>query len=335
MSNWKFEQVDSIPLHVKSNHVFFHPTLIDVWIKTYKSLRNITPIFIKGISDSSDVYIPFVLWRRNWKNAFIRKVVPIGYSDYDYSNPIFTHQPSMADEKAFWRELIDFLFSTFDFDELVLDGVTDISTFGSPFSQGEICPKLNLSGINSEDDLMMFFKTSLRGDIRRQIRRLSELGDLTLKEYNSWDEIPKETFAEFMRQHSARWPKAYKAPHFHENLLRDGLKAGVTHFSVLSVGEIEIAWHLGFSYSGRYYYYMPAGKQDYFKYSPTKVHLFYLVRRAVELGYDVFDHLRGEENYKSGWSNGFQHVNKLVLNNDSALTLIKNSVLGMRKIIGK
>ncbi len=180
---------------------------------------------------------------------------------------------------------------------------------------------------------MKFFKTSLRGDLRRQMRRLEEIGPLKFKEYNSWEEIPAETFHRFMHQHSLRWPNAYKAPHFHENLLREGLKTGVTHFSTLSVGDAEIAWHLGFKYRGRYYYYMPAGNQDYFKYSPTKVHLFFLMLRSVEHGYEVFDHLRGEENYKSGWSNGHIYVNVLHGTMSNIRTHIADNMLKIKRLI--
>lgn len=331
---WSFEIIDKIPESAQSEHVFFHPALIEAWMKTYVPLRKLTPIYIKATYEGSEVYLPLVIWTKNWKNAFVRSLVAIGYSDFDYHDPIIMGEiPDKVAISAFWREIVVFLKSKYIFDSFTFEGITDPMALGDGWKQGEICPRLDLKDINDEDALMKFFKTSLRGDLRRQMRRLEEIGSLQFKEYNSWEEISAETFENFMYQHSLRWPNAYKAPHFHENLLREGLKAGVVHFSILSVGDKEIAWHLGFTYHGRYYYYMPAGNQEYFKYSPTKVHLFYLMRRAVEQHYDVFDHLRGEENYKSGWSNGHIYVNTLTGTTSNIRTIIATNVLKIKGLI--
>ncbi len=331
---WNFEVIDRIPESARSEHVFFHPSMIKAWMKTYTPLRNLTPIFIKANHDGSVAYLPLVLWTKNWKNAFMRTIVAVGYSDFDYHDPIFVgEKPDENTIVEFWSELVKFLKSKYTFETFTFEGITDAMALGEGWTQGEICPQLDLNGINDEEALMKFFKTSLRGDIRRQMRRLEEIGQLRFKEYNAWEEIPADTFERFMHQHSLRWPNAYKAPHFHENLLQDGLKAGVVHFSTLSVGDMEIAWHLGFSYRNRYYYYMPAGNQEFFKYSPTKIHLFFLMRRAVEQGYDVFDHLRGEENYKSGWSNGHIYVNTLSGTTEGIRSLIAANVLKLKRLI--
>ncbi len=316
------------------SHVFFHPAMAKAWLQTYKPLRKIEPFVIKATYGDNVALLPMAVWHRNWKNAFQTMIIPVGYSDFDYHDPLFRYRPTEKSLIDYWNGVIQVISDNFKYDTLTTDGITDSLTVDGPdWRIGEICPMLRLDEINSEDELMSFFKTSLRGDLRRQMRRLSESGELSFKEYTAWDEIPEDTFAEFMKQHSARWPNAYKAPKFHENLLREGLKAGVVHFSTLSVGDTEIAWHLGFSFKGRYYYYMPAGKQEFFKYSPTKVHLFYLVRRAVEQGYEIYDHLRGEETYKSGWSNDAQYVNTLYIKSIRLSSTIKANILRMRQQI--
>nr|MBD5376412.1 GNAT family N-acetyltransferase [Bacteroides sp.] len=330
---WNFEIIDSIPESVQSEHVFFHPAMIEAWMKTYVPLRKMTPIYIKGVNGESAMYLPLVLWTRNWKNAFVRTLVAIGYSDFDYHDPIVNgERPDKEAISSFWSELISFLKSKYTIDSFTIEGITDAMAYGSDWQKGEICPRLDLKDVPDEDSLMKFFKTSLRGDLRRQMRRLEEIGPLRLREFHSWEDIPEETFTQFMHQHALRWPNAYKAPHFHENLLKIGLRAGVVHFSTLLVGETEIAWHLGFTYKGRYYYYMPAGNKDFSKFSPTKVHLFFLMRRAVEQGYEVYDHLRGDENYKSGWSNGFIHVNTFSGTTSSIRTIVRDSLLKIRHL---
>jgi len=342
--SWKYELVSNLESLAdewssliesgECSHVFFHPAMVKAWIETYKPLRKIEPFVIKAIEGDNVALLPMALWHKNWKNAFQKAVVPIGYSDFDYHDPIFSYRPSEKSLAGYWKGVIKVINDNFKYDTLTTDGITDSLTApGLDWRQGEICPLLNLNDIHSEEELMVFFKTSLRGDIRRQMRRLEEFGSLKLTEYHSFNEISQETFTKFMEQHTLRWPSAYKAPRFHENLLRYGLTAGVVHFSVLTAGEHEIAWHLGFTHRRRYYYYMPVGNQDYFKYSPTKIHLFFLVRRAVEMGYTVYDHLRGEENYKSGWSNDSQNVNTITMESPSISAALKRNALKIRSIL--
>lgn len=304
-----------------NSHVFFHPTLVKSWIKTYLPIRDMSPIFINGIEKNSknEVFLPLVLWNRGWKHFGVRSIIPIGYSDYDYHDPILKKTPT--DINSFWDELMNKLASI-KADNIIIDGIrNNLAIKKAEWQTKDLCPYLDLSNIKNEEQLTMFFKTSLRGDIRRQIRRLNELGPLSLKEYKSVDEA-QETFNVFMNEHSLRWPKAYKAPLFHQNMLSEGL-ASVVHFSSLNIGNEPIAWHLGFEYNGIYYYYMPVGDHNYSKYSPTKIHLFYLMVRAVDKGLKKFDHLRGDENYKSGFSNGVDNVNSLIIKNDSFNSTIK------------
>lgn len=319
----------------KSPYVFSHPALLKAWCDTYKPIRRLDPVFITGkTEDGNEMSFPMVLWHRNWKNAFLKMLIPIGYSDFDYHDPIFKKPLADNDIQIYWSELKNFLIRFVKFDEIAIDGITDRNKGnGDGWTQGEICPMLSLNGLDTEDDLMKFFRTSLRGDIRRQIRRLSELGEVRMVEYQAYDVIPKSTFTTFMEHHSMRWPNAYKAPLFHDNLLKYGLKEKCVHFSALMAGEKEVAWHLGFEYAGRFYYYMPAGHQSFLRFSPAKIHLYFLVKRAIENGLAVFDHLRGEENYKDGWSNDAQYVNNYILELDTMSTQIKNNILKIRGII--
>jgi CelD/BcsL family acetyltransferase involved in cellulose biosynthesis len=138
------------------------------------------------------------------------------------------------------------------------------------------------------------------------------------------------TFYEFMQEHRLKWPHAYKAPLFHENLIKQGLLNDIVHFSSLNVAGIPIAWHLGFQFRNIYYYYMPVGNHLYSAYSPVKVHLFYLLSKTIHEKYLKFDHLQGEENYKSGWANGFDFVNNYMIINDKRSSKIRNWGVSMK-----
>ena len=81
------------------------------------------------------------------------------------------------------------------------------------------------------------------------------------------------------------------------------------------------------------YYYMPAGNPEYQKYSPVKIHLYYLICRAIKKGLVKYDHLRGDETYKSGWADGSIYVNSLRQFNSSLSTNMKRSLLKFRSVI--
>lgn len=324
-SDANFERWQSLMDSAESKHVFFHPVLVKSWIDTYLPIRHFEPIFVWGRSDSGNqMFMPLVLWKRNWKNAFIKSIVPAGYSDFDYHDPIFLHCLSDQELNDFWNELFEFL-KTFNADEILINGVCHKGSKEAIWEQGDMCPSLSLSSLNNNDDLFKFLKTSLRGDVRRQTRRLQEKGELAFKKYSSWEEA-SETFGKFMTEHRNKWPNAYKAPHFHENLLKNGLKSGIVDFTALTIDDTPIAWHLGFHYDGKFYYYMPCGDREYAKMSPVKVHLFNLISESIKNGDSVFDHLKGDENYKDGWSDSFQYVYNANIENKNLSSQFKHSV---------
>lgn len=87
-------------------HVFFHPSLVKAWVDTYLPLRKLTPIFIWGkCVDGNEAFLPLVLWAKNWKNAFLKSIIPVGYSDYDYHDPIFLRTPNPDETNVFWKEI--------------------------------------------------------------------------------------------------------------------------------------------------------------------------------------------------------------------------------------
>lgn len=315
-----------------NSHVFFHPTLVRVWIETYMQLRKMYPLFIWGHTDDGvEVFFPLVLWKKNWRGAFIKSIIPVGYSDYDYHDPLFNRPVTDEQRDSFWLELTQTL-AQYGADVVEIDGIRDaMIPVSSDWRQDEICPCLNLSGLNNEEGLLDFLKPKLRGDVRRQIRRLSEQGALELKEYN--DHVPHDIFENFIKVHSRKWPCAYKAPGFHQSLINEIHGDSSVHFSTLELEGNPIAWHLGFKYNNTYYYYMPVGNQEYEKYSPVKIHLYYLIVECIKRGYVLFDHLRGAETYKEGWSDGCVYVNHLCSWSDNPTAMLKKLVLKLKQKI--
>lgn len=292
--------------NAEETHVFFHPLLARIWVDTYRPLRDIRPVFIWAYDKNGNAALmPMVLWRRNWKNAFKKMLIPFGYSDFDYHDPIFSKKPSDTEYDAFWEELLERL-ERFGADEISIDGVVRTSHH-TEWEETEICPGLSLADIHSSEELLKFLKPNLRMNIKRRTKRLSEMGELTLKEFKSWDEA-SGFFEVFMKAHSEHWPNAYKAPGFHKNILQHGLSTDIVTFSALCIGDRPVAGHLGFRFRGRFYYYMTAFDRELSKLAPASIHLFRLIEDSIGRGLEVYDHLRGDETYKGGWSNQDQYV---------------------------
>jgi CelD/BcsL family acetyltransferase involved in cellulose biosynthesis len=61
--------------------------------------------------------------------------------------------------------------------------------------------------------------------------------------------------------------------------------------------------HLGFQHGGVIYYYKPAFDLEFGKASPGRILLSYMFARAAEQGMQRFELLKGNEAYKSEWTN--------------------------------
>ncbi len=305
-----------------NSHVFFHPTLCKAWINTYRPLRSIKPLFCIAKYEDDIVFLPLIIWRKNWKNLFQNVVVPIGHADFDYHQPLCTNDA--INYSLFFEELVEEIISQFHFDVIHINGLFHGD---SPLitEENDFSPLADISLFSDHEEYMNSLKTKLRGDLRRQIRRLNEKGTLSIvcHDANSIMDIDLE---HFLNLHRKRWPKAYKAPQFHKNILEFGLKKGLVHYSELKVDEEIISWHLGFLDNTTFYYYMPVINELWRNYSPGKVHLLMLKNKSIDLKLRVFDHLRGDENYKMAWAQNFRKLYTLVYHHTSAWSKVKRNI---------
>lgn len=229
-------------------HVFYHPELVKAWVVTYMPLRKMEPLFCVARMGNTIIFFPLIIWKMNWKNAFSKKIIPVGHSDFDYHDPLFINNES-SDFETFWNELfaeLENIKNKKGCDSFEIGGIRTIPKKSSfLFLKDEICPLCSLEDFNQDSDLFLpSLKSSLRGDIKRQIRRLEEKGDAELVVYDSQNE--KEAIIqlnELLRAHTVRWPKAYKSPNFHYNILKKGLSSKTIHFSALFLSGVPVSWH--------------------------------------------------------------------------------------------
>lgn len=317
--------VDNAP----NTHVFFHPALCMAWLETYRPLRNLEPLFCLAKKKSAVVFLPLILWRQNWKNAFRKVIIPVGYSDFDYHDPIANCSLNPEEWASFYEGLLHELKSAANYDSMDLNGVITVGGYACADEENDVAPFTDLSVFHEPEDFRQSLKASLRGDIRRQIKRIRELGLIELYNYDKTDEA-LDALPQFLRLHSNRWPKSYKAPQFHKNIIISTLNKGLLHFSSLKVGDKILSYHLGFNFNQRYYYYMPVIDPEFENLSPGKIHLFNLIEYACNSGFTVFDHLRGDENYKTGWTSNAQKLYRISIQNEQMLSRIKNGLCDLK-----
>ena len=316
----------------ENSHVFFHPVLCMAWIETYLPLRNLDLLFCIAEGEESTIVLPLVVWNQNWKNAWRRLIVPVGFSDFDYHDPLLVGAKISTDSlDQFYSELLRQLSGMVAFDELILDGLTAESTLKEHSAENDVAPFLVLSEVSNGDQLLKMLPSHLRGDIKRRIRRYDEKGFLSIVHFNHDSEFTQ--LSQFLKAHSSRWPGAFKAPNFHVNLLKYGSSSGLVHFSGLFVDESVISWHLGFVYNNRYNYYMSAIESSWADFSPGKLHIFKLMEYAVQQKFEVFDFLRGGETYKTGWTNQQRQIYQLRCSSGRKISRVKKLAVEFKNFL--
>ncbi|MDH8700992.1 hypothetical protein M2138_000330 [Dysgonomonadaceae bacterium PH5-43] len=310
-----------------NSHVFFHPAIVKAWVKTYMPLRKLEPLFVYGIHEKSkkEVIFPLVRWHQNWKNAYRKLIVPMGYSDFDYHDPIFSEEVGCDDVQSFYCELWKLLPY---YDLIILDGLHSMFIPNNYQELSEqACPYFSIKEFDKIEDYTSTLKKSFVADLKRTTKRLIEhKGEIETISY-SYNTVTDaiDELKIMLDFHSKRWPKAYKAPFFHENIIKEGLKSNVLFFVVHKVSGVSIAWYICFAYNRYMALYMPAIHSEYSVYSPGKISLLSCVEYAINNDFVVVDHLKGEEAYKRIWAKDTKMVYNVTFENKAFISKIKRS----------
>jgi len=294
------------------DNVFNNPGLIQIWYDCFRLTKPVKLLWVYGENEDQVKSLwPLVIYQLDWRQGFLKIVTPAGGGDFDYHSPMFDSVINLDD---YYDDLIVALKRHGGFDEIRFSEIPEkyLPSKSDSFIADAECPKLNLTGIRAEETLMKFLKTSLRGDLRRQWRRLSELGEIEVVEFANSVDALKEYDA-FIKNHSEQWPNSKKLPNFHRQLLNDNMLTSCVSFTALKVDGRSIAWHLGFKDNNGIYYYMPTRDPEYLNYSPGKLLLWQLINIAIRKNLAFFDLMRGSEDYKENWSNEVHVVSTLTV----------------------
>jgi CelD/BcsL family acetyltransferase involved in cellulose biosynthesis len=150
---------------------------------------------------------------------------------------------------------------------------------------------------------------SHRKDVRRQRKRLSEQGPVSLWQPATLDEA-EPVLAEFFRVHDDKWlalrfPGMFQQPSqrlYFQSLMRRLWGRGL-HFSTVRCGTTDVSYHFGFFSGGWLQWYRPSYRPEFGGFSPGKIHVAMLIEEGCRAGWQGIDLLLGAEPYKELWSN--------------------------------
>lgn len=140
---------------------------------------------------------------------------------------------------------------------------------------------------------------------RRRINRLRQHGDITYTRCTTSRELDRYLpafFAQYIdRRAGSPAEEFFRRPevrHFYELLANSMLPRGWLHFSVLECAGRPVAFHFGFEFNKRLYWYKPCFDPAVARLSPGTVLLSYLMRDAMEHELDELDFTVGAEPFK-------------------------------------
>jgi len=250
-----------------------------------------TTILSSTASEYSDYFSPIV------RNQYRNKVIPVLLKSFlqNRDNVHLLRLSNITEEN--------------DLNSIIVDA---LNKFGMHFNKSlSGCPILLFKN-KEKTEIFNSFKKKHRTDITRQIKRLENIGNLSLKIFENNVQI-KENWNNFLKMYSDRWENSgqidpmskSRNKYFFKNML-DNLDDSFVHFSGLYLDDKPISYHIGFIYNNWFYYYKPTFDIEYGNYSPGKIHVWFLIEKGCEEGWKGFDFLKGFEEYKKNWTN---HIN--------------------------
>lgn len=300
-----------------SDTVFLTSEWLDCWLKTVGAASQ---PFVVVVKDNGHIVALAPLITVQYRETVmpVRRLQFIGAPHADYADFIV-----VGDRESCVRAIFACLLEharEWDFVELL--HIADVSpnwqtllamldATGLPYtvSKWSVCPYIRL-GTPFEDYLRSLPK-SLRYDLRRGEQSLRDMGELQYELLCDGD-LRKDAFPHFLemlgRRESATArsgsPSGEKIRRlFLGALLEDEKAAHLVHFSRLTLNRQDLAYHLGFEYGGKLYWYKPVFEPRYGKYSPGKILIKYAIKYADSVGVSELDFLLGDEPYKFQWTN--------------------------------
>lgn len=157
------------------------------------------------------------------------------------------------------------------------------------------------------EEYLMMLNTKVRGEYRRRLRKLNELGDVKLV-VSSNPEVYESNEKKFREIYEKRWNEIDKKMpgdnvyQYRKEALTALAKEKKASFVLLLLNEQVIAYRFGILHNKTYSDYKLSFDPDYGKYGLGSIITGLLIENLIQQDYAILDHGVGEYSYKWDWS---------------------------------
>jgi CelD/BcsL family acetyltransferase involved in cellulose biosynthesis len=281
---------------------------------------------------------------KKWKvfGQFVSTFLFLG-SEYESSDYLDVIRKDKDDDLV--ENLFKFLISEKEVDQITLYNILEDQTIldaidklakqidaQTVVKQHRICPYLPLSG--DWDSFVSGLSKNQRYNLRRRTRKLLEefYAKLDILEDPGELEIAMD---ELFRLHEDRFKtkqdksifRADLRKNFHKKVSGYFLEKNILRLFRLFVNNKTIASLYCFEFANKLFYFQFGMDPEWAKYSPGVVIMGQSIKYAIDKELDLFDFMRGEEDYKFKWTDKI----RTMVTVDLAITQKGKQMLGLRE----
>ena len=305
---------------ISFHHIFQKYDWVECWQKEIGEKKYGFSPQIFEIKENNETVFLLPLGLRKYLNIIILEC--LGGIQSDYHSPLISKKISKNKTKQ--KAIFDFILDNLPkHDILILSNQPKFISLAENhiFKIGKINAIDSYSLQMNEIDYDIFLKDILskkiKNDTNRQKKRLSELGILKFHVVESQKEA--EYYFNLLVEHKSKKYKETSAfnifsdkhfYNFYNNIVNVKKYGYFSQFSILTLNKEVIALHMGFYSDDIFYYILPSYNSNYFKYSPGRILLDYLVEWSFKKKIRVFDFCLGAEKYKSDWTNDTMKISE-------------------------
>lgn len=305
-----------LPLWGKSisQNTFNHPEWIDIALQSCKGKK----IGLKVVSSGEVIaYWPFQVRSGGVKEAWVKIIEPIGSEKTDYISPLLREGYSAKRSLVAMMEVLGkqlgprtiLILPKIFIPNEDRSALLNYFKSGTYLVQSSISPCSQMEFAESYQATEAVWSRKLRSDLRRQLRRLEELGSLSFYVAKSREDI-LERLPTLASMHREEWgmkgmPSEFNDPsclQFYQSVVKQ-MPVDSIHYSEVHLDGKAISCNFSFINDGWICWYKTAYEMKYQKFSPSKVFVVMLLRWGIEKGLKGLDFLQGGEGYKDWWAN--------------------------------
>ena len=301
------------------NNIFFTWEWLSIWWKHFGEKRK---LMVLTAEEENEVLAiaPLMLSKYRLPGfGTIRKIEFLGTRHSDYNNFIISKK-----ENECIRHMLDYLYETEDWDWIELKEMPENINYSKQlFADSSLkldikervcnlCPYVALP--KTFESLKKTFSRNLRQNLSRYSRKIQENHNVDLKRFDEAGFSVKEAMDIFVRLHELKWksegkPGAFVEDsfrNFHVDVAESLAQNGWLTLYFLMADDEPVSCQYNFMYEQKMYYYLAGFLPQYSSYSVGTLTIMLILKRCIESGLNEYDFMRGDEAYKTMWTNKFR-----------------------------